>query len=52
MIEMTTDDLREQFGKENPKVCITATIADDFDIWTDDYVMWLEKQLLDIYNAK
>jgi hypothetical protein len=43
---MNTDDLREQYGKHPTKY---NTLIDD-DIWTDDYVLWLEERLLIYYN--
>ena len=43
---MTTDELRELYGKQ---VSITHCEEDFFD---DDYVLWLEKKLLDIEGAR
>lgn len=39
---MNTDDLRSKYGKQVTKY---NKVLDD-DLWTDDYVLWLEKQLL------
>ena len=39
---MNTDDLRLKYGKAVTKY---NELVDD-DLWTDDYVLWLEKQLL------
>ena len=39
---MYTDDLREEYGERVTRY--SWRVGDD--LWTDDYVMWLEKQLL------
>jgi len=39
---MNTDDLREEYGE---RVTQYNWQIDD-DLWTDEYVLWLEKQLL------
>ena len=39
---MTTDDLREK----SPYPCTSYSKELDDDIWTDDYVLWLEYQLI------
>ena len=50
---MNTDDLREQFSIENPKIkadrCITHEDL-NCDYFTDDYVLWLEKMILNTVN--
>ena len=44
---MTTDDLREKYGSP-----VHHTTPDDEEYFTDDYVLWLEKQLLNRYNLQ
>ena len=50
---MTTDDLRTKYGIETGARQVTFySKNDDDDYWTDDYVMWLEEQLLNQLNSK
>jgi len=46
---MNTDNLREQFFKENPNSKIDKSIMHTdvgYDCFTDDYVLWLEEKLI------
>lgn len=43
---MKTDDLREMYGKS---VTVWSMEMHD-DLWLDDYVLWLEKELLNRIN--
>ena len=48
---MTTDDLREKYGLETKGKITYYSSKEDDDLWTDDYVLWLEEKLLDILNG-
>ena len=50
---MNTDDLREQFFKEQPNSKMDKCIMHEdvgYDYFTDDYVLWLEEKLM-LYNV-
>lgn len=44
---MTTDELREKYGKQ-----VHFNCKDDDEAFTDGYVLWLENMLLERYNLK
>jgi len=44
---MTTDELREKYGKQ-----VHFNCKDDDEAFTDEYVLWLENMLLERYDLK